>query len=129
MAAKHADYRSSGFHSTRTLRFDRGGIRYDGPGQTVRLEWSEIQALVSAAVEVDLPSGDHEALPMLGIVLRLPFPQPAFVDGVLPNLDYAIPIGDLKRWPLLGIGVSPEEIVEAALGYAQPVGVRLLASS
>jgi hypothetical protein len=83
--------------------------------------WPEVQALVAASVQ-----HEEEDVPALGIVLRVPFARPVLVDGVLPNLDYAIPIADLARRPFVGITESPAEIVSRAADYARPAGVQVL---
>jgi len=109
---------------SRTLHIDNNGLRYHAPDQDADIAWQDVQAIVAAGVEVP---GD-DAVPALGIVLRLPFPQPVLVDGPGPNLDYAFPLAELGRKPLLGLHVAPEEIMAAAAGFARQAGVAVISS-
>ncbi|HEU0168143.1 MAG TPA: hypothetical protein VFS62_10230 [Chloroflexota bacterium] len=108
----------------RTLHVDEDGLRYDSPEQRVQVTWPEVQAIVAAAVEAP---GD-DVIPALGLVLRMPFPQPVLVDGAGPNLDYAIPLDALGRRPLLGVHVAPQDIMSAAAEYARAAGVAVVTS-
>ncbi|HLY66969.1 MAG TPA: hypothetical protein VKU60_15645 [Chloroflexota bacterium] len=130
MAGKGAEYRASGLHfghkNNRSLHIDADGLRYEGPEQQVQLRWSEVQALIPAGVQVTTSDGDQDTIPSLGIVLHVPFAQPTLVDEALPNLDYAIPLGDLSKPPFLGISISPADIVATAADYARPAGVTLM---
>lgn len=128
MAAKARAYHSAPLSPKRELRLDEHGLRYSGPDQSLELNWSDVRALVPAAVKITPPDGEPEAIAVLGIVLRLPFARPVLVDGALPNLDYAIPIDHLGRRPLLGLTLSPADIVQCAADLARPAGVTLLPS-
>ena len=112
-------------HPKRTLQVDEHGVQYQAPDQDITLSWPEIQAIVAAAIEAP---GD-DIVPALGIVLRMPFPQPVLVDGAGPNLDYAVPLDDFGRKPLLGVHVAPEEVISAVAEYARAAGVAVVTSS
>ncbi len=122
------EFRSAGigwlFGAARKLRFDAEGLDYRGPDQELSLKWRDIHALVAAAVL--LPANEHPIqVPALGICLRRPFLHPTLVDGVLPNLDYAIPISDLGRMPLV-LNMLPTEIFERAAEFSRGAGVSIV---
>lgn len=128
MIGRSIEFRSAGlgslFGAARKLRFDAEGLHYHGPDQELSLKWGEIHALVAAAVL--LPANEKPIeVPALGICLRRPFAHPTLVDGVLPNLDYAIPIDDLGKKPLI-VNVPPHEVFERAAEYARAAGVSIV---
>lgn len=122
----HSSRLGFGRQPHRSLHLDESGLRYRGPDQSLELAWAEVRALIPAAVGMPCSDGEIQTVPALGIVLRRPLEQAALVDGALPNLDHAIPIGDLGRRPLLGVTISPVEIVNCAAELAKASGVGLL---
>lgn len=128
MSNQAVEYRTAGFGSlfgaTRKLRLDSSGLTYHGPDQDLRLNWTEIHALVAAGVVV--PSdGRSIEVPAVGICLRVPFAHPTLVDGVMPNLDYAIPVADLAKMPLL-MTVSADQVLAQAAIFAKAAGVSIV---
>lgn len=124
------EYRSAGlgalFSSARSLHLDSEGLRYTAHGQVLELKWSQVLALVPAAAPVAHDAHDVDMVPAIGIVLRDSPNAPVLVDGVLPNLDHAIPVLDLGRRPLLGLSARPEDIVRRAAELAEAAGVKIL---
>src|SRR5262249_40747356 len=122
------EFRTRGLRSLlspdRKLVLDRHRLTYRGPGQELDVGWTDVSSLVATIVRV--PAADRDAaVASLRISLRLPFSSATLVDGALPNLDHAIPIDDLVRWPP-GAPASPLDVVELAGQLAEPFGVSLL---
>jgi hypothetical protein len=129
VSGKGTEYRSVSFAvwkaPKRRLRFDTQGLQYSAPDQEIELAWTDIRAIVPAAVPIETSDGDQDVVPALGIALHVPFASPTLIDVQLSTLDYAIPLGDLAKAPFLGLSHPAEEIFEQAAKYARDSGVRV----